>query len=508
MVAALVRLLHSGTQDQRLMPKQPTDISAYKRVLVRAGRMTTQWARLDFQQKPVFGQTAYCTLQRKGELLTRLYLVSTMPDIGSAQAAAAAAAGLAFVGPRFVWTNSLGHALVEQLTLDVGGNRVETMDSRLLELLDEFNTPLEKVTLVNEMIKRVQNGYPSQGYGATPGAVQVIVPLPFWFCNGDLGSALPIDALNVDEVRAGITFRPLQGLVYTESRGNGDECDGTDQGDALWQVKGSKFYKDDPLGQIVPGLYPDPPSGFASVIQGVAMPQQFELGDTYLLAEYVYLDKAEANRFRGAAIEVPVVQHMRIDPVDTKGARVVGVPIEISNPVRHMYWMAQNYDATKYNAFFLATKDLTGPDWSPRQAPWWPDCSGLYVEHPGDLVPGFAMRGSEPFTYMELLYEGSYVRTSTENMALYRSILPSYEERKSPWHNRYMYALPFGVQNGYFGASTPMGEANFNRIMKKELRLGIQGYNGIYQRLWVHSWVETYNVLRIYGGRASMLFST
>ena len=142
MVAALVRLLHSGTQDQRLLPKD-INVKAYVRILVRSGRITTQWARLDFQQAPQFGQQAVCRLLRKGELITRLYLVANLPDIYTAQATAAAKPN--FVGPRFGWTNSIGHALISQATVDIGGTRMETLDARLLEVVDEFDTPLEKV---------------------------------------------------------------------------------------------------------------------------------------------------------------------------------------------------------------------------------------------------------------------------------------------------------------------------------------------------------------------------
>ena len=66
MVASLVRLLHSGLQDERLLPKIPTDIKVYISVLVRAGRMTTQWQRLDFQQTPtyhIFGTVSCCIHQ-------------------------------------------------------------------------------------------------------------------------------------------------------------------------------------------------------------------------------------------------------------------------------------------------------------------------------------------------------------------------------------------------------------------------------------------------------------
>jgi len=487
MVASLLRLLHSGLQDERLMTLDPVK---YIRVLVRAGRMTTQWSRLDFQQTPTFGQTASCRLLKKGELITRLYLVATMPDIYTQQAKVLNITN--FVGPRFGWTNSLGHALIAQASVSLGGRLVETLDSRLLEVMDEYNTPLEKVLDVNKMIGRVQNGFGETSLGNSSVPTQVIVPLPFWFSRGDLGAALPIDSLHVDEVRVSVQFRPVNSLYYTESRSSTSVAGS--EGSALWPMLGSSFYYSDPAGSVVPGLAY---TGTASKLSGLSMPSGLALGDAYLLAEYIYLDKPEANRFRIADIEIPIVQHVAIDVKDTKRAPFYQIPFEIQNPVRHLFFMAQNYYASAHNAFFLATADL-----SENGRVWWPDCSGLNGMYYASLKPGFVTRGSEPFNLIELVYEGSYVRTSTENCAMYRSILPSLEERKSPWHNRYMYCIPFGVQAGYTDPSVVMGEANMNRIMKKELRLGITG-----GQMWIYAWVETYNILKIYGGRGALLFS-
>jgi hypothetical protein len=84
-----------------------------------------------------------------------------------------------------------------------------------------------------------------------------------------------------------------------------------------------------------------------------------------------------------------------------------------------------------------------------------------------------------------------------------------------------MYCLPFGTQAGYFPPSVVMGQTNMNRIMKKDLRFGIGGPAGVQQngagpeddsvtqrqRLWIYTYAETYNILRVYGGRASLLFA-
>jgi hypothetical protein len=501
----------------RLLPKTgPTDVSAYKRVLTRAGRITTQWARLDFQQRPQFGQQATCKLLRKGELITRLYLVTTLPDIYTPQANAieyCSTNAKTFAGPRFGWTNSIGHALIQNASLDIGGAKIETLDSRLLEIHDEYDTPLEKITNKNEMIGRIQNnfGETSLGNSATP--TKVIVPLPFFFSRGDLGAALPIDAIHVDDIRVSIQFRPLTSCYYTDSRTSASAIVPTIEGSALWPISNSPFYTSTGGTAIVPGLYLDKQeiTSLVSPIPGITMSTTYSLGDTYLLAEYIYLDKPEANRFRLADIQIPITQHYQIEPRDTQGFKDISIPLDLPNPTRHLFFMAQNYNAIPYNAFFLATKDLctqnksiTAP--SETFIPWWPDCKGLNAQVPGYLVPGFSTRGSEPFTSIELLYEGTYVRTSTENCALYRSILPSLEERKSPWINRYMYCIPFCVQAGYFPPTVPMGQANMNRIMNKDLRLGVANTGANPQRLWVYVWAETYNILKIYGGRAGLMF--
>jgi hypothetical protein len=519
MVASLVRLLHSGPQDMRLLPKKgPTDVSAYIRVLTRAGRLTTQWARLDFQQKPDFGKQAVCRLLKKGELITRLYLVTELPDIYSAQARAIAAAGINFKGPRFGWTNSIGHVLIESASIDIAGVRIETLDSRLLEIHDEYDTPLEKILNKNTLIGRKQNGFTETSFGNTTTPLKLYIPLPFWFSRGDLGAALPIDAIHVDEIRVNIQFRPLTGCYYTDSRAPASAIIPTVEGSALWPISESPFYTSQGGSDIIPGLVlnRNPVVVPVTPIPNISMPRTYELGDTYLLAEYIYLDKPEANRFRLADIELPITQHYKIEPKDTRGFPDITIPMELPNPTRHLFFMAQNYNAIPYNCPFLATRDLSANKYddpsdplptSETYAPWWPDCSGLFPDIAAAILPGFSRRGSEPFTSIELLYEGKYVKTSTENCALYRSILPALEDRKSPWINRYMYCIPFGVQSGFFPPSVPMGQTNMNRIMNKDLRFGISKNGATPQRLWIYIYAESYNILRIFGGRAGLLFA-
>ena len=87
-------------------------------------------------------------------------------------------------------------------------------------------------------------------------------------------------------------------------------------------------------------------------------------------------------------------------------------------------------------------------------------------------------------------------------------------EKKSPWHNRYMYMIPFGIQSGQFPPSLPLGESNFSKLQNKELRLRFTplsaGTSDVstpkYPQYLVQCYLETYNILKIFGGRATLLF--
>ncbi len=226
--ASLLNLVYSGLQEDRLLPpKGIPKIDTFQKVFRKAGRFTTEWFRLNFDGRASFGTTARATLPRRGHLITRAFLVTVMPDISTVQASAVAQAPAgSIVSPSFGWTNSIGHALVQQTQVTIAGEPIDTMDGRLLEVLDEFHTPLEKVTTVNRMIGRHDSGFTAKSNGYSTRNQEVITPLPFWFMRGDPSAALPIDAISLDSVQIGVTFSPLASLYVSDTlaAGNAGVC--------------------------------------------------------------------------------------------------------------------------------------------------------------------------------------------------------------------------------------------------------------------------------------------
>jgi hypothetical protein len=483
------------------------------KAFIRAGRFTTQWVRLDFDTLPTLGNTSVITLPRKGHLISRLYLVSTMPNIATPQIAAkqwCAENGKTFLGPTFGWTNSLGHAVLRQATIEIGGSRVEQIDGRLLEVLDEYYTPLEKVSLMNKLLPRDSSNFTPGKFGSST-LVQATTPLPFWFSSGDAGTFLPIDALQADTVRLSVQFNTAATVfVSTAQQSTATLKAPPAGGEAYFPLASSPFYYADPAGTDIPGITGNPlQSVKGSVIPGITAPttQQLQvLGDTYVMAEYIYLDKPEANKFRLADIQVPVLQHYAFDPVDTKGTPQANCFLKIPNPTRNLFFYLQRYEAPYFNAPFLATRDLSGAGTS---VPWWPNASEIDPRVHKDLVPGFVFRNSEPIRAVDLIYEGQLFRYSTTSPSVFRSLLPL---TKTPWVNRYMYNMPFAYDAGRLPPSQPCGEANLDKVTTINLRMELNqraGYvdaNSVPQFL-IYIWAETYNIFRVYGGRGGMMFA-
>ena len=240
------------------------------------------------------------------------------------------------------------------------------------------------------------------------------------------------------------------------------------------------------------------------------MPSSYSFQDCYLLLEYVYLDKPEANRIRLGDISYPIAQHYTFPPFDTKGLPSARIRTRIPNPTRDLYFFAHRADADALNAPFLATRDITAVNGT--ASPWWPDASGLNTISYLPLVPAYSQTDSEPIHSFSLTYEGRLVRYATDQPAYFRSILQTIEQTKTPWHNKYYYHLPFGTNHEEFGITNPMGEAYLDKIQNIDLSLNFKPIRGTLQptavpQYNIYIWAETYNILRVYSGRAGLLFA-
>ena len=92
-----------------------------------------------------------------------------------------------------VYVNEIGNALIREVELEIGGQRIDRHYKEWNQIWNELSTPESKAIGLKSMKGCV-------GSSGTTGAGMVQVPLNFWFCRNP-GLALPLIALQYHEVK-------------------------------------------------------------------------------------------------------------------------------------------------------------------------------------------------------------------------------------------------------------------------------------------------------------------
>jgi hypothetical protein len=185
-----MQLVAIGAQDVHLTGNP--QISFFKVVYRRHTNFSMESIEQSFNGTAKPGSRVTCTISRNGDLVTNMWLEV---DMGSDDG----------------FVNSVGHALIEYVELEIGGQRIDKHYGEWLEIWSELTLPEEKRQGFKEMIGRRDSDTP------TPMQNQKLyIPLQFFFCRNP-GLALPLIALQYHEVKLNIKFREGSELKTTGS---------------------------------------------------------------------------------------------------------------------------------------------------------------------------------------------------------------------------------------------------------------------------------------------------
>ena len=181
-----------------------------------------------FNGAPNFGKKVTCTIQRNGDLIHRIYLQATLPQVSLLPQDGS--------GAQFRWLNWVGHNLISYVELEIGGQRIDKHYGDWLHIWNELTQEAGKQAGYAKMVGNVpqltnliyQNGVPCDNdcYAGAPSLSEKIgscapmytlyIPLQFWFCRNP-GLALPLIALQYHEVRINLEFNSLNNLCWDYS---------------------------------------------------------------------------------------------------------------------------------------------------------------------------------------------------------------------------------------------------------------------------------------------------
>ena len=296
----LLQLVATGKQDTFLTGNP--QISFFKMVYRRHTQFAVESQPMYFDGTPNFGQRITCLIPRRGDLLGRVYLDVTLPQIKDTS------------GNVLSYTNSIGHALIQEITFEVGEQEIDKQTGEWMEVWTQLTTPAGQRDALNEMIGRIEPFNPPNIIpGAQSAGIRLLIPLQFYFCNNP-GLYIPLIALQYSPIRINITLRPLQQLFWVPPP--------NDQSN--WMPACS--VKVDCTSQIV---------------------------NMMLWGDYVFLDVEERRLFVSNSHEYIIEQVQYTPPYSlTAQQNTANISVEFNHPMKEFIFMAQRDAMMNRNEWF------------------------------------------------------------------------------------------------------------------------------------------------------------
>ena len=238
-----------------------------------------------FTGSPSFGNRVTVQLTRNADVVTKMYLRAVLGNGVSAS--------------NWAWVSNVGHALIDNYYLEIGGTQIDKQYGDWLNIWYELT---HKVGQERGYARMVGNVSANTDLALSHDEYSLNVPLQFFHCRHD-GLGLPLIALQYHEVRITFEFTPLASLVVREY-GSGGALSWTTQ-----------------------------PTLSAS-----------------LWVDYVYLDQEERKRFAQATHEY-LIEQVQFPSTESVNSVSTRTRLSFNHPCKFLAWVVRLGRYTSGNRF-------------------------------------------------------------------------------------------------------------------------------------------------------------
>ena len=305
MGGGLQQIVAYGAQDVYLTGNP--QITFWKILYKRHTNFAMESIEVTFNGQADFNKRVTAVINRNADLMFRTYVQVVLPAI---DVATSTQLGSSITG--FRWLNYVGHRLLKQVELEIGGQRIDRQYGDWMQIWTQLSTELGQVPALDSLVGNTHDLTllkTSAGVGldatcsssevtqscvsrsGTP-AKTLYVPLQFWFCRNP-GLAIPLIALQYHEVRLNVDFETWENCVYAQQES----------------------------GQ------PTRPTA-----------QSLAAASVYV--DYVYLDTEERRRFAQQSHEylIEQVQYTGAESITSSSNKV---QLNFNHPVKELLWVVQ-----------------------------------------------------------------------------------------------------------------------------------------------------------------------
>ena len=474
MTGGLLELVAKGSQDIFLTgnPSVTFFRSVYKK--------HTNFSIESVQQSVVgsydFGQNLFCNISRSGDLLFGIVIEIDLPKMTSV------------LGTTIKWTDSIGHFIIEEVSIDIGGQEIDKQYGEWLEIWNELT--------LNEEHKNGYKNMVGKDIEITDEKT-LIIPLQFWFCK-NIGLALPLIALQYHEVKLNIKLNDFDKLwnkkiekYYVTRATNGtvtidiakSDTDNFNSIDTvgerytgitiIWENDEEENVITNVTGATtltVSGTFSTTKTGNIFII--LDKPDKtYQLKDFRIFCDYVYLDTAERKYFAQSQHNylIEQVQYNGINDYEF-GTETVKIPLEFNHPCKEIIWVNQ----LKISKLLNQSNNFT------------------------DNVAFSTVSQNNSIVDSVILLNGQE-RFRTRNADYFRLLVPYQRHTRTPDKMIYVYCFALNPEQ-----NQPSGSCNFSRLDNSELVINLKK---TLLSSHIKVYATNYNILRVINGMGGLAYS-
>jgi hypothetical protein len=285
-----MQLVAYGAQDIYLTGNP--QITFFKIVYRRHTNFALESIEQTFNGNADFGKKITCSISRNGDLITRIYLRMEIPAITLQSNTA------------FRWLDWLGHVLIKNVEIEIGGQRIDKHCGEWLHIWNELTQTSGRalgyanmVGNIPDLTRVVTNS--TANPIVIPG-LTLYVPLQFWFCRNP-GLALPLIALQYHEVKINLELRDAK------------EC--------YWAANYNAANQQSP---------------YTFNQSAVTVPS---MSSCSLYVDYIYLDTTERKRIAQVSHEYLIEQLQYVD--ESSPTKNPKIKLIFNHPCKALYFVAQ-----------------------------------------------------------------------------------------------------------------------------------------------------------------------
>jgi hypothetical protein len=280
----LVELIARGKQDTYIIGNP--QFSYFKSVYKRYTNFAVEAIKQIFTESPDFGKRVTCIIDKKADLLSDIMLAIELPPLQD----------------NISWTNGIGYYMIDYVELQFGGEPIDRITGDMMNIMMELTTTTGKKQALYPMIGKMATFTTS----SQTGALNLLIPLPFWFCRS-IEKSLPLIAMQYTDVKIIIQFKQF------------DKC---------W------YNLPNSLNGLVPASTP-------------------RIGTANLLCNYVYLDVFERTKFaKQLNHEYLIEQVQNINGYAiSQNLLNASIRLFLNHPVKEIFWIYRSTVANTANDY-------------------------------------------------------------------------------------------------------------------------------------------------------------